>query len=90
MYSSACWMRANDAFKFSKELSHFILKFVSSSAIAISGVEDVRDVLDFYRNEEDVVAAFRRNQEVLRKQQEEQVISMQKKSPGRWSIFGKV
>eukprot|EP00794_Sanderia_malayensis_P020572 gene20572-22596_t len=59
-------------------------------AIAISGVEDVRDVLDFYRNEEDVVAAFKRNQDALRKQQEEQLSSMQQKAAGRWSIFGRL
>ncbi|XP_047133170.1 mitochondrial import inner membrane translocase subunit TIM50 isoform X1 [Hydra vulgaris] len=39
--------------------------------IAMSNVDDVRPVLDFYRNEDDVVAAFRRNQEILLKQQEE-------------------
>ena len=37
----------------------------------MSDVDDVRPVLDFYRNEDDVVAAFRRNQDSLRKQQEE-------------------
>ncbi len=56
----------------------------------MSGVEDVRDVLDFYRNEEDVVAAFKRNQEELRKQQEEQIAAMQQKASSRWSLFGRV
>jgi len=58
-------------------------------AIAASGVEDVRDVLDFYRNEEDVVGAFKRNQELLRKQQEEQLGQLQQKAGARWSFFGR-
>ena len=61
-----------------------------SKAIAASGVEDVRDVLDFYRNEEDVVGAFKRNQELLRKQQEEQLSQLQQKAGARWSFFGRV
>ena len=47
-------------------------------------------MLDFYRNEEDVVAAFKRNQEELRKQQEEQISQLQQKATGRWSFFGRV
>ena len=59
-------------------------------AIVASGIDDVRDVLDFYRGEEDVVAAFKRNQEALRRQQEEQLMQMQQKASGRWSFFGRV
>ena len=49
-------------------------------AIAMSNVDDVRPILDFYRNEEDVVAAFRRNQDLLRQQQEELLSQQQQKS----------
>jgi len=55
-------------------------------AIAMSNVDDVRPVLDFYRNEDDVVAAFRRNQDQLRKQQEEMQQQMQQQRSG--GLFG--
>lgn len=51
-------------------------------AIAMSNVDDVRPVLDFYRNEEDPVAAFRRNQDLLRQQQEEMMLQQQQKRSG--------
>jgi len=60
-------------------------------AIAMSNVDDVRPVLDFYRDEEDVVAAFRRNQDLLRKQQEEMILQQQQqRSSGLFGgIFGR-
>jgi len=61
--------------------------------IAMSNVDDVRPILDFYRDEEDVVAAFRRNQDLLRQQQEEllQQQQQQKSSGGFLSrgFFGR-
>ena len=60
----------------------------------MSNVDDVRPVLDFYRDEDDVVAAFRRNQDALRKQQEEMLTQQQQqKSSGGFfgrGLFGKV
>jgi len=50
-------------------------------AIAMSNVDDVRPVLDFYRDEEDPVAAFRRNQDLLRQQQDE-MLQMQQQQRG--------
>ena len=53
----------------------------------MSNVDDVRPVLDFYRNEDDVVAAFRRNQDALRKQQEEMLLQNQHQRSG--GLFGR-
>jgi len=55
--------------------------------IASSGIEDVRDVLDYYRNEEDPVATFRQRQDALRKQQEE-LLQQQNTQQQRSSLFG--
>jgi len=44
--------------------------------LAISGTDDVRPIMDHYADEEDPVAAFRRNQDLLRQQQEE-IMKMQ-------------
>ncbi|XP_057314971.1 mitochondrial import inner membrane translocase subunit TIM50-like [Hydractinia symbiolongicarpus] len=57
-------------------------------AISVSNVDDVRPVLDFYRGEEDVVAAFRRNQDILRQQQEEMLAQQQQQKTGS-SFFGR-
>ena len=60
--------------------------------IATSNVDDVRPILDFYRNEEDPVAAFRRNQDLLRQRQEElqQQQQQQQQSSGFFNrgLFG--
>lgn len=55
--------------------------------IAVSNVDDVRPVLDFYRNEEDPVAAFRRNQDLLRQQQEDMMKAQQSRGSGS-GLFG--
>ena len=54
----------------------------------MSNVDDVRPVLDFYRDEEDVVAAFRRNQDILRKQQEE-LLTQQQQQAASGGFFGR-
>ncbi|XP_031565342.1 mitochondrial import inner membrane translocase subunit TIM50-like [Actinia tenebrosa] len=58
--------------------------------IATSNIEDVRTVLDFYKNEEDIVAAFKRNQARLleaEKARQEQANQSQSSS---WSgVFGR-
>lgn len=51
-----------------------------SLAIATSNVDDVRTVLDYYRGEEDVVEAFKRNQAKLREQQAK--LNMKQKEQG--------
>ncbi|XP_028396067.1 mitochondrial import inner membrane translocase subunit TIM50-like [Dendronephthya gigantea] len=57
-------------------------------AIATSKVEDVRTVLDYYRSEDDVVEAFKRNQAKLREQQE--ILNQKQKEQGsQWGgLFG--
>jgi hypothetical protein len=52
-------------------------------------VEDVRTVLDYYRSEDDVIEAFKRNQARLREQQE--ILSQkQKEQGGQWGgLFGR-
>lgn len=65
-----------------------IFLFSFSLAISVSNVDDVRPVLDFYRGEEDVVAAFRRNQDILRQQQEEMLAQQQQQKAGS-SFFGR-
>ncbi|XP_066931151.1 mitochondrial import inner membrane translocase subunit TIM50-like [Clytia hemisphaerica] len=59
--------------------------------IATSNVDDVRPILDFYRNEEDPVAAWRRNQDLLRKQQEELLLQQQqqKQQPSGGGFFSR-
>ena len=62
---------------------------VFTPAIATSKVDDVRTVLDYYRSEDDVVEAFKRNQAKLR---EQQVIlnQKQKEQGGQWGgLFGR-
>ena len=58
-------------------------------AIATSNVEDVRTVLDYYRSEDDVIEAFKRNQAKLREQQE--ILNQkQKEQGGQWGgLFGR-
>ncbi len=58
-------------------------------AIATSNVEDVRTVLDYYRGEDDVIEAFKRNQAKLREQQE--ILNQrQKDQGGQWGgLFGR-
>ena len=62
-----------------------------SAAIATSNVDDVRTVLDFYRKEDDIIEAFKRNQQRLREQEEQQArMQQQKGSSSQWSgIFGR-
>lgn len=67
------------------------MPFSLASAIATSDVQDVRTVLDFYREEDDVVEAFKRNQARLRdeeaKRSEQQ---QQQQQQGQWSgMFGR-
>ena len=52
-------------------------------------MEDVRAVLDYYRDEDDVIAAFKRNQAKLREQQE--ILSQkQREQGGQWGgLFGR-
>ena len=59
------------------------------SAIATSNVEDVRTVLDYYRSEDDVIEAFKRNQAKLREQQE--LFNQKQKEQGsQWGgLFGR-
>ena len=69
-----------------------ILSPVSSfTAIATSEVDDVRNVLDFYRQEDDIVEAFKRNQAKLQQQELERLEMMkQNKGSTQWSgLFGK-
>ena len=62
-----------------------------SLAIATSNVDDVRTVLDFYRKEDDIIEAFKRNQQRLREQEEQQAqIRQQQGSSSQWSgLFGR-
>ena len=55
----------------------------------MSNVDDVRPILDFYHNEENVVATFRRNQDLLRQQQEELLSQQQQKSSSGGGFFGR-
>ena len=50
-------------------------------------ISDVRPILDFYHNEENVVATFRRNQDLLRQQQEELLSQQQQKSSSGGGFF---
>ena len=52
-------------------------------------MEDVRTVLDYYRSEDDVIEAFKRNQAKLREQQE--ILNQkQKDQGGQWGgLFGR-
>jgi len=55
--------------------------------IATSNVDDVRPILDFYRNEDDPVAAFRRNQDLLRQQQQELLQQQQQQQQQSGGFF---
>lgn len=60
--------------------------------IATSNVEDIRAVLDFYRQEDDILEAFKRNQERLREAEEARRNQQNQKHGGTstWSgIFGR-
>ncbi|EDO35587.1 predicted protein, partial [Nematostella vectensis] len=60
--------------------------------IATSGVDDVRAVLDFYRQEDDIVAAFKRNQARLREAEQArlQKLEQQNKQGRSWGgMFGR-
>lgn len=62
------------------------------AAIATSNVEDIRAVLDFYRQEDDILEAFKRNQERLREAEEARRNQQNQKHGGTstWSgIFGR-
>ena len=52
-------------------------------------MEDIRTVLDYYRSEDDVIEAFKRNQAKLREQQE--ILNQkQKDQGGQWGgLFGR-
>ena len=64
------------------ELIPFFMSLLSSN------VDDVRDVLDYYRDEDDPVAAFRRRQDEYRKQvqemQQQTAQQQQRRSMFRW------
>lgn len=60
--------------------------------ISMSNVDDVRTVMDHYRDEADPVAAFRRNQDLMRQQQMEAQEALQKQQDSalknKFSLFG--
>ena len=59
-----------------------------SIAIATSNVEDIRAVLDFYRQEDDIIEAFKRNQARLREAEEAR--TPQQGARSSWSgVFGR-
>lgn len=65
-----------------------LLELISFFHSILSGdVDDVRDVLDYYRNEDDPVAAFRRRQDEYRKQLEE-MQQQNAQQQQRRSMFG--
>ena len=67
-------------------------RFLFFAAIATSNVEDIRAVLDFYRQEDDILEAFKRNQERLREAEEARRNQQNQKHGGTstWSgIFGR-
>ena len=58
------------------------------TAIATSNVEDIRTVLDFYRQEDDIIEAFKRNQARLREAEEARL--PQQGTRSSWSgVFGR-
>ena len=58
------------------------------AAIATSNVEDIRSVLDFYRREDDIIEAFKRNQARLREAEEAR--SPQQAARSSWTgMFGR-
>lgn len=58
------------------------------TAIATSNVEDIRSVLDFYRQEDDIIEAFKRNQARLREAEEAR--SPQQTARSSWTgMFGR-
>ena len=66
--------------------------FLLSSAIATSNVDDIRAVLDFYRKEDDILEAFKRNQARLREAEQERLAQLNQKQGGTssWSgMFGR-
>ena len=68
------------------------VNFLYVSAIATSDVEDVRTVLDFYRDEEDIVEAFKRNQARLREAEESRLAQLNQRQGGgsAWTgMFGR-
>lgn len=68
------------------ESNHFCLIFFT--AIATSNVEDIRSVLDFYRQEDDIIEAFKRNQARLREAEEAR--SPQQGARSSWTgMFGR-
>ena len=68
------------------ESNQFCLVFFI--AIATSNVEDIRSVLDFYRQEDDIIEAFKRNQARLREAEEAR--SPQQGARSSWTgMFGR-
>lgn len=60
--------------------------------IATSNVDDIRAVLDFYRKEDDILEAFKRNQARLREAEQERLAQLNQKQGGTssWSgMFGR-
>ena len=85
----SCAEEANERFFMKLILSSLILS--SFTAIAVN-VEDIRTVLDFYRQEDDILEAFKRNQARLREAEEARRNQLNQKHGGTstWSgMFGR-
>ena len=67
---------------------HSLILLFFFTAIATSNVEDIRSVLDFYRQEDDIIEAFKRNQARLREAEEAR--SPQQTARSSWTgMFGR-